>query len=92
MMGARPGKENMQAGIAHYQTPIKNLILGGHWADLGGGVPICAKVAMNSILLILKKENKESFKLLANYMDGKMEANELNRNSLLKDYDNSWSN
>jgi len=91
MMGARPGKANMQAGIAHHQTPVGNLVLGGHWADLGGGVPICAKAAMNSILLILKKENKGSFKLLANYMDGKIETNELNGNSLIKDYDNSWS-
>jgi phytoene dehydrogenase-like protein len=92
MMGARPGKENMQAGIAHYQTPVKNLILGGHWAELGGGVPICAKAAMNAILLILKKENKESFKQLVNYMDGKISTDELNSSSHVKDYDNSWSN
>ncbi len=92
MMGARPGKENMQAGIAHHQTPVKNLILGGHWAELGGGVPICAKTAINSILLILKKENKESFKLLANYMDGEMGIEELNSSSLVTNYDNSWTN
>lgn len=92
MMGARPGKENMQAGIAHYQTPIKNLFLGGHWAELGGGVPICAKTAINSILLILKSESKETFKLLAKYMDGKIELEELNKSMLVKEYDNSWVN
>ena len=92
MMGARPGKANMQAGIAHHQTPVKNLILGGHWADLGGGVPICAKSAINSILLILKKENKESFRLLANYMDGKIDIDQLNKSELITEYNNSWNN
>ncbi|MBA7558359.1 hypothetical protein ES705_51158 [subsurface metagenome] len=92
MMGARPGKENMQAGIAHHQTPIKNLILGGHWADLGGGVPISVKAAINAVLLVLKKENRESFKLLANYMDGEINIEQLNTSPLVKDYDNSWIN
>ena len=92
MMGARPGKANMQAGIAHHQTSVKNLILAGHWSDLGGGVPISVKAAINSILLVLKKENKESFKLLAKYMDGKINSVELNSSSLVKDYDNSWTN
>ena len=32
MMGAKPGRENMQNKIAHYHTPVKNLLLGGHWA------------------------------------------------------------
>ncbi len=92
MMGARPGKENMQAGIAHHQTPVKNLVLGGHWSDLGGGVPICAKAAINSVVLVLKKENKEKFKLLAKYMDGKINLTELNSSKLVKDYNNSWTN
>ncbi len=92
MMGARPGKENMQAGIAHHQTPVKNLILAGHWADLGGGVPIAVKAAINAVLLVLKKENKESFNLLANYIDGKIDVDQLNVSSLVKDYDNSWKN
>ncbi|MFP4023388.1 MAG: phytoene desaturase family protein [Thiohalospira sp.] len=92
MMGARPGKENMQAGIAHHQTPIKNLILGGHWADLGGGVPICVKSAANAVLLVLKKENKQLFRLLANYMDGKTTIDQINNSSNVKPYNNSWSN
>ena len=92
MMGARPGKENMQAGIAHHQTPVKNLFLGGHWADLGGGVPISVKAAINSVLLVLKKENKESFNLLANYMDGKINLEQLNLSEFIINYDNSWVN
>ncbi len=92
MMGARPGKENMQSGIAHHQTPIKNLILGGHWADLGGGVPICVKSAANAVLLVLKKENKQMFRLLANYMDGKTTIDQINNSSFVKEYNNSWTN
>ncbi|HET7002771.1 MAG TPA: NAD(P)/FAD-dependent oxidoreductase, partial [Puia sp.] len=56
MMGARPGRQNMKNKISHYRTPVKNLILGGHWAELGGGVPIAAKAGANASLLILKKE------------------------------------
>ncbi|NOQ28064.1 MAG: NAD(P)-binding protein [Bacteroidales bacterium] len=91
MMGARPGKENMQAGIAHHQTVVKNLILSGHWSDLGGGVPISVKAAINAVLLVLKKDNKESFNLLAKYMDGKIDLDQFNTSSLVKDYDNSWN-
>ena len=92
MMGARHGKENMQAKIAHHQTKVKNLIIGGHWADLGGGVPIAVKAAANAVLLTLKKEYKSSFKLLANYMDGKLSVEQLNSSDLVKPYNNSWTN
>ncbi len=90
MMGARHGKANMQAKIAHHQTKVKNLIIGGQWADLGGGVPIAVKSATNAVLLTLKKENKQSFKLLANYMDGEISVEQLNSYEPVKPYDNSW--
>jgi phytoene dehydrogenase-like protein len=90
MMGAKPGRANMQNKIAHYQTPVKNLLLGGHWAELGGGVPIAVKAGTNAGLLILKKENPAAFKLLANYMDGKTGAETILNNALYKPYDNSW--
>ena len=90
MMGAKPGRANMQNKIAHYQTPIKNLILGGHWAELGGGVPIAVKAGANAALLILMKENTAAFKLLANYMDGKIDKDAVLRSPLMKPYDNSW--
>lgn len=66
MMGTRPGKKNMQSKIAHYRTPIKNLIIGGQWAELGGGVPIAVKTAFNASLIILKKWDKPKFKKLLN--------------------------
>ncbi|MCG7860233.1 NAD(P)/FAD-dependent oxidoreductase, partial [Flavihumibacter sediminis] len=77
MMGARPGRANMQAKIAHYQTPVQNLILGGHWAELGGGVPIAVKAGANAAFLILKKEKPALFKKLARYMDGKSDLQEV---------------
>ncbi|ULQ54163.1 phytoene desaturase family protein [Flavihumibacter fluvii] len=90
MMGARPGRANMQNNIAHYQTPVKNLILGGHWAELGGGVPIAAKAGANAALLVLKKENKDAFTALAAYMDGKQTLESTLSAPCFKHYDNSW--
>ncbi|HRP30984.1 MAG TPA: NAD(P)/FAD-dependent oxidoreductase [Agriterribacter sp.] len=90
MMGAKPGRKNMQNKIAHYQTPVKNLLLGGHWAELGGGVPIATKAGTNASLLVLKKENRQAFKTLCGYIDGKIELNELLTATCFKPYDHSW--
>lgn len=90
MMGAKPGRKNMQSKVAHYQTPVANLLLGGHWAELGGGVPIAVKAGANACLLILRKEKNAAFQLLADYMDGKKEADELNDKSVFLPYNNSW--
>jgi prolycopene isomerase len=91
MMGAKPGRKNMQNKIAHYHTPVKNLLLGGHWAELGGGVPIAVKAGTNAALLILQQENKKAFRLLADYMDNKISAADFLRSPIFKSYDNSWS-
>jgi phytoene dehydrogenase-like protein len=90
MMGAKPGRENMQNKIAHYHTPVKNLLLGGHWAELGGGVPIAAKAGANAALLIFKKEDSSAFKVLAGYMDSKISLQKLLSSGCFKPYDNSW--
>ncbi len=90
MMGAKPGRANMQNKIAHYRTPVKNLILSGHWAELGGGVPIAVRAGANAALLIMQQENKKAFKLLANYMDGKIPAADVINAPCFKPYDNSW--
>ncbi|UTW64396.1 NAD(P)/FAD-dependent oxidoreductase [bacterium SCSIO 12741] len=90
MMGARTGRENMQAKIAHYQTPVEGLVLGGHWAELGGGVPIAVKSAANASLLVLRKKNPKAFRLLADYMDGKISLKRILSSEAFKDYDNSW--
>lgn len=90
MMGARPGKKNMQSKVAHYRTPIKNLLLGGHWAELGGGVPIATKAGANAALLIFKEEHKAAYKALAGYMDGKVSLQAFLQDLAFKPYDNSW--
>ncbi len=61
MMGTRPGKINMQNKVAHYRTPFPNVIIGGHWAELGGGVPIATKAAYNASLIVLKEMRNEGF-------------------------------
>jgi phytoene dehydrogenase-like protein len=90
MMGAKPGRKNMQSKVAHYQTPVKNLLLGGHWAELGGGVPIAVKAGTNAAFLVLKKEKPEAFVALAQYMDNKIGLAELLRYDCFKPYDHSW--
>lgn len=90
IMGAKPGRENMQKKVAHYRTPIKNLILGGHWAELGGGVPIAVKAGTNAALLIFKKEKKQAFEMLSAYMDNKIGLEKLQGCSCFKSYNNSW--
>jgi prolycopene isomerase len=78
MMGPRPGKENMQNKVASHYTEVRNLLVGGQWAELGGGVPIAVRSAVNTTLIILRKENKKKYRLLAKYMDGKISVNQLN--------------
>ncbi len=84
MMGQRPGKANMQKKVASYKTPIKNLLISGHWADLGGGVPIAVKTALNTSLMIIQKENKKAFRLLANYIDGKIGIDDIYKSEIFK--------
>lgn len=69
MMGTRPGRINMQSKVAHYKTPIRNVIVGGHWAELGGGVPIATKAAYNASLIVLKDQNEEEYCKLINVME-----------------------
>lgn len=81
IMGTKPGKDNMKNKVASYFTPVENLLVGGQWAELGGGVPITSKAAMNCTLLILKKENKKMFRQFAAYFDGKKNLSEINLDS-----------
>jgi prolycopene isomerase len=69
---------------------VKGLLLGGHWAELGGGVPIAAKAGINSVLMILRKENKEAFRKIVDYMDEKISLMELLDSPFFQPYDHSW--
>jgi phytoene dehydrogenase-like protein len=91
LMGARPGKANMQAGIAHIKTPIDNLWLGGHWAELGGGVPVAVKAGMNAAILILKQEKPEAFQLVADYIDHKAALSSVKNSNLIRPYSSGWT-
>jgi phytoene dehydrogenase-like protein len=90
LMGARPGKANMQAGIAGHRTAVKNLWLGGHWAELGGGVPIAVKSGMNASLLVVKELRPQAYKVLAKYVDTDITKEEADKSGVFTEYDNSW--
>lgn len=69
IMAARPNKQNIQAKVAHYKTPVPNLFLSGHWAEYGGGVPIAVKAASNAAMLVLRAEGHPGFAELGRVMD-----------------------
>ncbi len=90
IMGARPGRANMEAKIAHHRTPIKNLILGGHWSDLGGGVPIAVKAATNASIFVLKEQKPAAFASFCKFADGRLNAQQAHASGHFEAYDNSW--
>ena len=69
MMGARPGKSNYKAKIAHHITPLKNVFLSGHWSTLGGGVPIAVSTALSSFLFAAKEDMPEEYEELSRYLN-----------------------
>jgi phytoene dehydrogenase-like protein len=72
IMGFRPSFKNIRNRIAHYSTPVKNLFIGGQWAEFGGGVPVAVRAGMNSALLVLKKESPESYRIVCRAIDGRI--------------------
>lgn len=72
IMGFQPSFRNIRNNVAQYSTPVKNLFVGSQWAELGGGVPNAVRAGMNSALLIIKNEHPETFKILADVIDGKV--------------------
>ncbi|MGC4034855.1 MAG: NAD(P)/FAD-dependent oxidoreductase [Chitinophagaceae bacterium] len=90
MMATKPNRPNMVNKVATYHTPVKNLFLGGHWAELGGGVPIAAKAGANAALLVLKQENRDTFKMMAGYMDGKVRLDTVLSCPTFKNYQSCW--
>jgi prolycopene isomerase len=68
--GAKPTGKNIHARIAHYQTPVKNLLVGGHCGEYGGGVPMAVKAGTNASLIILKALAPLAYKQLRDVLDG----------------------
>lgn len=77
IVGQKPSSANVKSGVAHYLTPVRNLIFSGQWAELGGGVPIAVKAGTNAALLVLRRERKEAFASLAGALDGKRAVDDL---------------
>lgn len=90
MMGTKPGRKNMQSKVARYRTPLKNLFLSGHWAELGGGVPIAVKSAANAALLVLQQQDPALFRILAGYMDNNIPLQQVLSSDLWRPYANDW--
>ena len=88
IMGFRLSLKNIRNRIARYSTPVKNLFVGGQWAELGGGVPVAVRAGMNSALMILRKESPETYTVLRDAVDGRispetMSSTLLKTNSIL---------
>ena len=71
LMGGRPTSINMRNRVAGYRTPVKHLLLGGQWAEYGGGVPVATRAGANSALLILKETDRREFERLREALDGR---------------------
>ena len=69
IMGTRPSGKNIRARISGCQTPVKNLLLAGHWAHYSGGVPIAMQTGANTALLILKDLLPEAAQQLKEVME-----------------------
>jgi len=90
MMATKPNRHNMVNKVATYGTPVKNLYIGGHWAELGGGIPIAVKAGANAALLLLQKENLPAYKAIVAYIDGHSSLSVLQQNPAFKIYPNNW--
>jgi prolycopene isomerase len=71
IMGTRPTGRNIRAKVSQCRSPVANLLLAGHWADYGGGVPIAMKTGANAALMILRERNPAAGRALQEVMDGK---------------------
>lgn len=69
IMAQRTSKKNMQMKVSGYKTPVDRLIIGGHWAEYGGGVPVTVKAGANAAAIILKRESPAKFKELCGVLD-----------------------
>ncbi len=70
IMGYRPTRSNMWAGLASRTTPVRNVLIGGQWAEIGGGLPAAVRAGANAAAIVLKAELPEAFAALADVMDG----------------------
>jgi hypothetical protein len=48
IMGFRLSTKNILGGVADYTTPVKNLFVGGQWAEISSGVPVAVVKSYNA--------------------------------------------
>ncbi|UJR81884.1 phytoene desaturase family protein [Sandaracinus amylolyticus] len=77
IVGTKASRANLWSGVAHYFTPVRNLIFSGQWAELGGGVPIAVKAGVNAALLVMKSEHSRAFRSLVEAIDGTRAVDDL---------------
>lgn len=70
IMGTKPTARNIRARLAGYRTPVDGLLLSGHWAEYGGGVPMAIKAGANAALLVLKDAGSDGYETLKHAIDG----------------------
>jgi prolycopene isomerase len=68
--GIMPTGRNIRARVAHQQTPVKRLLLGGHCAAYGGGVPMAVRSAANAALIVLHDLAPAAYAELKGVMTG----------------------
>ncbi len=68
--GAKPTGRNIRARIAHYQTPVRNLLVGGHCGEYGGGVPMAVKAGTNASLIVMKALAPSAYIQLRDILNG----------------------
>ena len=64
IMGTMPTGRNIRAGVAHLRTPVPGLLVGGHCAGYGGGVPLAVKAGANASLIVLKQRDPARYREL----------------------------
>ena len=77
IMGGRPTRANMRNKIAHYKTPVENLLLSGHWAEYGGGVPAAVRAGSNAAMLVLQSARPAAFEIFRDILDFKREPEDV---------------
>jgi prolycopene isomerase len=71
IMGVRPTRRTLRAGLAARGTPLANLHLGGQWAVQGGGLPGAVLGGANAAAVILQAERPAAFADLRDALDGR---------------------
>jgi phytoene dehydrogenase-like protein len=71
IMGAKPTGRNIRAKVAHLRTPVPGLLVGGHCAEYGGGVPLAVKAGANAALVVLQERAPDAYARLKALLEGR---------------------